>query len=322
MLIRSSNIPVLGLVFSILGLIWSVFFTIGVGTDSVCITSGCSIIEDNRIAGISPWWAADALFFLMVLFSALRLRIVAQCIAALFLVGDCVFLLIMLFLAPCSSCLVLAVLLFCSFIFLSSKNSEFIVKARRFFYMALSLVWLVLFIMNLGTVVNDIAGPKLLYGNPEAKIDIYFSPSCPACRESVRTFGKVANFYAVAESDEDTVLIADLIQRINKGQTLEESMEEIGAARDINAYSAPVLDLLQELTLRFEALRNQARISRLGFKALPVIMFEGLPPGWAREGEKLPTSTPEAVPSDTPDLPEDLSAGPLECGPDKAAGCP
>jgi hypothetical protein len=54
MLIRSANIPVFGLLFSLLGLAWSVFFTIGIGTDAVCVTSGCAVVENERIAGISP----------------------------------------------------------------------------------------------------------------------------------------------------------------------------------------------------------------------------------------------------------------------------
>jgi thiol-disulfide isomerase/thioredoxin len=241
----------------------------------------------------------------------------------------------------------MAALLFCAFVFLSAKNAAFMARTHRVSRLALSLVWLVLFIMNLGPVVADLAGPKLLYGNPEAKIDLYFSPTCPACLEAVRTFGKAADFYAVAENDYDLAVIADLTRSISGGESLEEAMNKISAAREAGTYSAPAPDLPQELSLRFDALRNQARISRLGFKAVPVILFEGLPPNWARaehkdaasaSGAQAPAALTDdsrpartlaapALPREEPDgntadfLP-DLSEKPLVCSQDTAEPCP
>ncbi|MDR1243157.1 MAG: hypothetical protein LBM00_10330 [Deltaproteobacteria bacterium] len=323
MLIRSANIPVFGLLFSLLGLAWSVFFTVGIGTDAVCVTSGCAVVENERIAGISPWWVADALFFLMALFAVLRLRVAAHFIAALFLAGDCVFLALMLFLAPCASCLVLALLLFCAFVFLSAKNAGFLVKTRRFFHVALSLIWLFLFVMNLGPVVGDVAGSKLLYGSPEAEIDLYFSPTCPACLEALRFFAESANFYAVAENDEDIAILADLTRRLTEGQSLEGAMESISSMRATGTYAAPALTLMQELPLRFAVMRNKAGISRLGFTTVPVILFRGLPQNWVDRGRQSAAPEPGGTPGYAgPDLPPDLSEKPLECGPGQDASCP
>jgi thiol-disulfide isomerase/thioredoxin len=310
---KATNIPVPGFIFSLLGFAWSIFLTIGIGTDIVCVSSGCELLKEVRIAGISPWWVADGLFFLMALFSFLRLRSLAQVIAAIFLAGDCIFLFIMLFLSPCISCLIVTVLLFCAFITLYAKTPGLCGKARQWATVALSLLWSVLFIMNLGPALNDIAGPKLLYANPESKMKIYFSPTCPACQEAVRAFGETADFYAVAENDEDVVIIADLMRRINKQsltdkQSLAEALETISALRKAGSYTAPELSFWQVLSLRFDFMRNQARISRLGFNSLPVIMFEGMPRNWLSKHEPAQQEVQPAQQEDKPAQQEDKPA--------------
>jgi hypothetical protein len=278
---RSLSIPVPGLIFSLLGLGWCIFMSLGIGTELVCITSGCQVVENVRIFGISPWWAATALFGLMTLLALLRLRTLAALVALFFLLGDCLFLLVMLFLAPCTNCLILALLLFCSWIALRSKFTTLVVP-RRIFAGLMGGLWLLLFLLNLGPVLNEVMAPRLLLANPNSPVSVYISPSCPSCLHAARAFDKAASFYAVAENEDDLAMIADLEQRLASGQGLAAALEDMAEQRLAGTYQAPVLSFWQELRLRFSTMRNQARLSRLGYDAVPVIMFEGLPANWAK----------------------------------------
>lgn len=295
---RSLSIPVPGLIFSLLGLGWCIFMSLGIGTELVCITSGCQVVENVRIFGISPWWAAVALFGLMSLIALLRLRALASLVALFFLLGDCLFLLVMLFLAPCTNCLILALILFCAWISLRSKFTTLVVP-RRIFAGVMGGLWLLLFLLNLGPVLNEIIAPRQLLSHPNSSVSVYISPSCPACIQAVRAFDKAATFYAVAEDEADLAMIADLEARLAAGQGLAAALDEITEQRLAGAYKAPQLSFWQGLSLRFASMRNQARLSRLGYNAVPVIMFEGLPAHWARPRSASP-ALPPAQPSGQP----------------------
>lgn len=293
---RAFNLPVAGLIFSILGLVYCLLMSLGVGVEAICLTSGCALVADVRIAGISPWWAATALFGLMTLFSIFRLRALAYGVALLFLMGDCLFLLLMIFIAPCTSCLLVALLIFGAWVSLRWR-SHTLVMPRRILAGGLGAIWSLLFILNIGTVLHEIALPKAISGGPESKIDIYFSPGCPACVDTVRYFDGQAAFYPVAESEEDIAVVADLQARMAavEGQpasTLGAAMAAIDAERKAGSYRAPELSLWKNVALRFTLMRNQSRISQLGFEAVPVIMFEGVPRSWAQPVEQVQPGQP------------------------------
>lgn len=279
---RSQFIPVAALVFSIIGLIYSLIMSLGIGREALCLTSGCEIIQDFRMFGISPWWASAVMFAVLGTLCFLRMRLVARLFAAVFLAGDCVFLIIMFFVAPCSSCLIGGLLIFCCWLALRIDRAV-LITARRIMAGALSATWLILFLLNLGYVANEAVPAWRLNGaSPErAKISIFFSPSCPACREAVTLFSGRAVFYPVAENERDYLIIADIAARVDSGLSVKEALEAVLAEQASGAYIEPRISLWRSIANKVKIMRNQAALIRSGHRVLPVLIFEGLPADWA-----------------------------------------
>ena len=108
---RVNSIPLGGLIFSLIGLVYSLLVSF-TGAELLCLTSGCSAVGELRIFGISPWWAACVLFLVIFVLCILRMRSLAYVFALLFILGDCLFLVLMFFIAPCLTCLLAALIIF------------------------------------------------------------------------------------------------------------------------------------------------------------------------------------------------------------------
>ena len=94
-------LALLGMAFCL----WSAF-----GNDiNFCVTAGCSLYQDFSLGGVSLWWLGTTAFaglFLLALVGASAWGVV---FSALALAGDALLLLLMVFTAPCISCLTVAV---------------------------------------------------------------------------------------------------------------------------------------------------------------------------------------------------------------------
>lgn len=312
---RSQFIPVGALVISVIGFVYSLVMSFGLAADSLCMTSGCEIVEDFRAFGISPWWASTLIFAALAALCFLRMRLASRLLAGLFLAGDCVFLLIMFFIAPCTTCLIGGFIIFCCWLALRIDRAV-LITARRIMAGALSATWLVLFILNLGYAANEaIPAWKLDGAAPAgAKIGVFFSPSCPACREAVSVFTGRAVFYPVAENERDYPLIADIAARVDAGQSVRDALEAVLAENEAGGYVAPDLSLWRSLINKIKIMRNQAAVLKHGYNVLPVLVFEGLPAAWT-----VPAATVPAAP--VPDAPAPGVTGPESPAalPDEAA---
>ena len=272
---RVDNIPVGGLIFSLMGLMYSLLVSF-TGTDSLCLTSGCNVVSELRIFGISPWWAACVLFQVIFFLCLFRLRSFAYILALLFILGDCLFLALMLFIAPCFSCLLVALVIFCTWVALR-RRWDTLMAPRRISVGALSFVWLLLFLVNSGLAFAEIVAPRPLVELEGSRIDVYFSPECPVCVQAVERFHGQASFYAIGKNADDIRAIAFLRGRLKEGQNLKVALTEYAGLVADGVFAAPALGWFETCSLWFSALRSQARIARLGYKTLPVIMYEGLP---------------------------------------------
>lgn len=312
---RSQFLPVAGLVFSVIGFIYSLVMSLGVGADALCITSGCAVVQDFRVFGISPWWASAFMFALLGALCFLRMRLAARLVAAAFLAGDCVFLILMFFVAPCVTCLIGGFIIFCAWLALRHDRAHF-AAARRVMSGALSLIWLALFLLNAGFALNE-ALPSWELGGDDAadkKISVFFSPSCPACREAVNIFSGRAAFYPVAENERDYGLIADMEARMAGGMSLRDALEAVLAEQEAGGYKAPAMTLLQSMGNKIKIMRNQAAVLRHGYGSLPVLVFEGLPAAWAGQRPPAVEAEPEAEPEAEAEPPAQ-NAAPSEAEP-------
>ncbi len=280
---RSSMVPVLGLILSIIGLVYVLVMSVNAGREALCLTSGCTVVSDFKIFGISPWWAAALIFAAITVMCVLRMRLFAKVLASAFLFGDCIFLIIMFFIAPCTNCLGAALIIFATWAALRLDRGTFVMP-RRILAGTLGGLWAVLFILNLGYAISELPPTWGLQAQngAEKKISIFFSPSCPACREAVNAFSDNAVFYPVAENEADYAAIADMTKHMQEGLSPSAALDATLAAQAGGDYIPPDLSLWQHADIKMKVMRNQAQVLRMGGDVLPVIVFKGLPQSWAK----------------------------------------
>lgn len=68
---RSTNILVLPLFLSVLAFVFCLWIGLG-NRFEICVTAGCTLFEDAKLAGISMWWYGAAAFTALGICSACR----------------------------------------------------------------------------------------------------------------------------------------------------------------------------------------------------------------------------------------------------------
>lgn len=284
-------LALLGMAFCL----WSAF-----GNDiNFCVTAGCSLYQDFSIGGVSLWWLGMTAFaglFLLALVGASAWGVV---FSALALTGDIALLLLMVFTAPCISCLVVAVffaLSFCAF------RRAYADEERRGpqRHSLLLLIWMALFLVNVGVAVrsqNDVWAINDLVPNEEGNIApsvrMFFSPSCPSCRQGVDILsGKVdVGFYPVTESPEDLIKILAMRKHLDDGLSMAEALAQSQKAvrEDVSLWSPDAV------WLRFRLLRNKAHIFLAGSRTIPFFEYHGLPSMLVRQAQRAATAPANAA---------------------------
>ncbi|MDL2272404.1 hypothetical protein LJC23_05165 [Desulfovibrio sp. OttesenSCG-928-I05] len=242
-----------------------------------CPSSGCYLFRDVAVAGISFWWIGTAAFIALALLCLSRYHAPALIFAGLCLAADCVLLVVMFFTAPCLTCLGAA--FFFAVIYLCLRRPA----AARYQVAAsprpsiLFLLWGALFIANLGAAATEQLGDWVLTGPADADRRVYFSPSCPACREAITVFAGQAAFIPVAENDDDYQAIINMQAAVQDGKSITEALAA--------AYADPVAVTPDAyLLLRLRLLRNKGTVLGLGFNKLPLLMINGMPQGYGTAG--------------------------------------
>lgn len=303
MLKSTRPIPLAAAAACLAGLLFClwVFFT---GGRSLCLTDGCVLFQDFRLAGISLWQAGAVLFAALLALALLRLSRIALLLVTLALAADVVLLCIMLFTAPCVNCLIVASLIALSFT--AFRNAEYPVRRER---STLLVLWSVLLIIDLGGVLRDLAEPwSPIESGSEASVQIYFSPSCPACRTLLAGSDDLtdAAWYPVAENERDILVIAAMTDQLEKGLTLTKAVEEADKSVPILAddESSFRLSLLKPgmLLLQLRLWRNHAHVLGAGSDRLPFLEFKGLPAFLMDDPEPEDNETAVEETSSSPDF--------------------
>ena len=312
MLKSTRPFPLVTAAVSFVGLlfcIW-VFFT---GGEALCLTDGCALFQDFRLAGISLWQAGAAFFCCLLILALLRLVRAACCCAALALAADTALLCVMLFTAPCVNCLIVGSLIALSFLAFRSE-SEYGKKERS----ALALVWFLLLLVNVGSVLRDTSEPwSPLPAQKEASVHIYFSPSCRACRTLLSRADdlKGAQWFPVPEDTRDIWVISAMTKNLEKGMSLELAVEEaqkaVPALPDFKDDASFRLGLLRPgmLLLQFRLWQNHAHVLSAGNDRLPFLEFKGLPTFLTEPPAPVQSSSPAVDGPPSPLIPEIGVAG-------------
>ena len=285
------TLALLGMAFCL----WSAF-----GNDiNFCVTAGCSLYQDFSIGGVSLWWLGTTAFtglFLLALVGASAWGVV---FSALALAVDALLLLLMVFTAPCISCLVAAVFFALSFhAFRRAYADEERRDTRR--TSVLLLIWMALFLVNVGMAVrsqSDVWAINELAPNEEGNIApsvrMFFSPSCPSCRQGVEILsGKVdVGFYPVTESMDDLIKILAMRAHLDEGLSMAEALTRAQKATraDVSLWTPDAV------WLRFRLLRNKAHIFLAGSRTIPFFEYHGLPSLLTRQAHRPAPQTPQTT---------------------------
>lgn len=270
---------------------------------SPCSTSGCALFRDSRFAGISLWWVGGAYFFLLTVICLKGNRSLARMLAGVALFLDAILLGIMFLTAPCFDCLVVAALMgMCYYTVRSSTFTKGWFTGAEHARSLLLPVWFGLLLGNSALAANEFLPPYNI-GDPQTKeLSVYFSPSCPACRDALLTFGVTAALYPVDESREDFDSILRLATLLKADIPMEDALRRC-LDRD---EPMPELPAYERTLLRMQILRNKAALMRQGFRALPLILVNGMPGGHPSTSLERPSLMPREQSPD-PAASSDLS---------------
>ena len=261
------------LVPALLGLLFCIWNTID-AVSVPCFTLGCSIQHSFTLAGISLWRIGACSFALLTLCALAGFLAAGRLLAGAMLICDSALLLLMTASAPCLSCLITALLMAASFALFCHSA-----PCRTALAPSLFLVWGLTFCMAAGQLVHSLASPLAIAGpaDPAAlRMNIYFSPSCSACRRLVQGMPQdAASFsawYPVAETEQDLAAIAAMHKALIAGKDLHEAFTE--------AQNAPKADFPERIALFPLQIRlwiNRGHVLEGGQNALPYITVYGVP---------------------------------------------
>lgn len=262
------------LIASVAGALFCLFQSAGIKLP--CLTAGCEIYASYSFLGISFYNYGAAGFLLLaavILYTRRRpsKRLVTRLVAAGLMVNSG-FLVYQVLYWRCTSCEVAALFLgLTAAPMLMSRNQSRSSLIRPCFYL-----WAVLFLIVGVQIVKESAlRPWVIYGNPQASVQVYFSPTCPTCQITVQDMlARVPNadgiaFIPVAKSDEDRRRVASLVASQGLPCT------------DINALFEPVSADCSDSShaeVIFGLERNKMILAGIGSRSVPVVVVNGQVP--------------------------------------------
>jgi hypothetical protein len=233
------------------------------GTASHCLTSGCSIYAGFSFLGIT-FYMWGFLFFLVALLAVFYKKspvLYASLITAA-LLGDAAFLGYQLLFWPCLNCLTVAAIVGALTFTVRFDNITNITRRcmRGAFW-----VWsLLFFAVSVNAAKEIVMSPWSLTAPSTETAQVYFSPTCPSCKDTV---GKILSsadannvrFIPVAKNNIDSERLAAL--------PANPSLAEIGALFDDDAATASVswIDTFHNFT-------NKSAMASLGMTTVPAIV--------------------------------------------------
>ena len=242
------------------------------GIETFCETSGCSITKDFKLFGLSLYWFGALGFFLFGVLRASHalktLRFYALGVIAL----DCALLLVLAFSAPCMSCMIVGGLFFLLglLIFLESDKA---LQSRAF--QAVLVTWAICLAPNVINATGELVGPQPIYGEKTADVKVFFSPSCPSCKDVVKEIVKQDNsvaLYPVDKSFKDLKQICLLNRTYENTGEINEALENCWSTN----CGKEKLSTFQQLKLSFQTWCNKSYLAKLGKDSVPVIVSQSL----------------------------------------------
>lgn len=239
------------------------------GAEIFCLTKGCAIYDGYTLFGLSFYLLGAAGFgviLVLALFSARSglARFLLYWTILLALILDMVLLAWQLLYWSCSSCLVVALLLGAC----AAGYSFRFRRSRHWLLKGALLGWLILLLPSAAAVGKEVLlSPWMIVGSPEAEIQVFFSPTCPACSTEIAKLLKSPDlegtaFYPVAKNERDVLLVATLLQQ---GLTGPQDLLKL-----FSLEPDPALEPAFEL--RWRLARNKMILAGHGAQVIPFIL--------------------------------------------------
>ena len=265
------------------GFVFCVVEALGGGIGAICGTTGCEITSGITLLGLSLYWFGAAAFATsLALIASGRLRPAALA-ALLFLAADIPLLAMLAFSAPCVSCAIVGLLFFLLFLFswrayhgpiLGSLGENRWTKAAA----VVAVLWLAAFSPNLVGSVQEYAAPKPIYGNSDAETKIFFSPTCPDCKDLVEKMVAGGNedriaLYPVAHSSEDIERMCILDCKLSEGADLDRALDKCWAGKcesgERHFWNKMRLSLISKINMSYLLSMGKTRVPVMVSRTMP-----------------------------------------------------
>lgn len=255
----------LPLFISLLGLVFS-WATLQGMTESICTSQGCTLYHDVTLLGFSLWVYGAAAFGICALLALLKKGSAGFLLCRLALFLDLFLLLLLSLTSPCANCLIVAFLLGANYLAFKAHSRP--PKKEWLFSF-----WAFFFLVNIFSLLTQSLSSYAIYGEEEASLHLYFSPSCPQCQEGIRFYsGNLdAAFYPVLEKKDDLAKVIAMKKGLDKGLSPHEALTEALAS------PSEEISFFSHIPLRFRLLRNKAHVLLQGSQGVPYLESRGLP---------------------------------------------
>lgn len=268
-------------IISLIGLVFSLYNIYGKQILIGC-ERNCSIFADFSFMGVSLWYLGALYFLLVMLLSMSRTfflsRFGLKVITSTALFADIFLLWIMIKTAPCYFCMFEGLLIFLSYIACryEGNNFKYFLADIKNSGMGISSVtekvqlfcsgiadfvkysWIILFIMLAGVAVNQSQDTNPVIENVNTATKIYFSPSCKACKELVKTeyLNKNIEWVPVEENAGDIWKIILMQENLKQGKNLYEALLQTEDTK----YSPTFFDYFKYLPTQIDIWVNTAKV--------------------------------------------------------------
>ena len=241
------------------------------GMNLPCSTAGCSIYASYSLFGVSFYYYGAAGFVLLALLLAVGMKYDTEKIMSFFIAAGLIinagFLGYQILFWRCASCEIAA-------LFLGLTAAPLLRGKKRSSYARpVFIAWAFLFLIVGALVIKEVAvKPWIIYGNPSARVQVYFSPTCPSCKTTIEDIlsridspDDVA-LIPISKSDQDKKRIASFVEKYGRSCSQIENIFNESASD-----SATPLFLADCLNLE----KNKMILAGLGAQSVPIVVVNG-----------------------------------------------
>lgn len=268
---KSRTVP--ALILTLAGLAFFAANALG-WLETLCFTEGCRLTQDVKLFGLSLWWYGAGCLAVIGLLVVLKQRRIAFLLGAVALAGDVFFLSWLALAAPCFTCMLGG--LFFLVVFFALYRAR---MPQSRWPKILAVLWFFALSPNLFFTLHEAAPPWPLYGPSTAPIQVFFSPTCPACHRTMNYFmpdiGKGVAVFPISRNETDRRKILIMLQALEKGVGFRDAYM-LSLTRDLPEGKQGMADGWK---LSWRLWRNKIALIRSGVTSIPVVIMQGGPAG-------------------------------------------